>query len=83
MQNRYVTEDFPIGATLTASLARKAGVPMPTYDCMIHRASVVNETDYYHSGRNLENLKLAHLTLQQFEIYLQTGSKPHYLEKNL
>lgn len=75
MQDRYITEDIPMGATLTVSLARKAGVPTPTYDTMIHLASVVNETDYYSSGRNLENLGLANLTLEQLETYLQTGCK--------
>lgn len=75
MQDRYITEDIPMGATLTVSLARKAGVPTPTYDCMIHLASLVNGTDYYRGGRNLENLGLAHLTREQFEMYLQTGRK--------
>jgi opine dehydrogenase len=75
MQDRYVTEDIPMGATLTASLARKAGVPTPTYDAMIHLASVVNDTDFYATGRSLENLGLAHLTLEELEAYLQTGHK--------
>lgn len=73
MQDRYVTEDIPMGATLTVSLGRKAGVPMPTYECMIHIASVVNDTDFYKAGRNLENLGMAHLSLGQLETYLQTG----------
>jgi opine dehydrogenase len=76
MQDRYVTEDIPCGVTLTAALASKAGVPTPTYDAMIHLASTVNETDYYRAGRNLENLGLADLTLNQFETYLQTGHRP-------
>jgi len=76
MQDRYVTEDIPMGATLTASLARKAKVPTPTYDCMIHLASVVNDTDFYRVGRNLENLGLADLTLDGLERYLQTGQRP-------
>jgi opine dehydrogenase len=76
MQDRYVTEDIPMGATLTVSLARKAGVPTPTYDAMIHLASVVNETDYFATGRNLENLGLAGLSLAELETYLQTGRKP-------
>ena len=76
MQDRYVTEDIPMGATLTVSLARRAGVPTPTYDSMIHLASTVNDTDFYGTGRNLENLGLAHLTLEQFEGYLQTGQRP-------
>jgi opine dehydrogenase len=75
MQDRYVTEDIPMGATLTVSLARKADVATPTYDTMIHLASVVNATDYYGKGRNLENLGLADLTLEQLETVLQTGSK--------
>jgi opine dehydrogenase len=75
MQDRYVTEDIPMGATLTVSLARKAGIATPTYDCMIHLASIVNQTDFYSVGRNLENLGLANLSLAQFEKYLQTGKK--------
>lgn len=75
MQDRYVTEDIPMGATLTASLARKAGVYAPTYEAMIHLASVVNETDYYNTGRNLENLGLAHLSLQQIQDYVLTGKR--------
>lgn len=73
MQDRYVTEDIPMGATLTVSLARKAGVPTPTYDTMIHLASVVNGMDYYSEGRSLENLGLADLTLEQLETYVRTG----------
>lgn len=73
MQDRYVTEDIPMGATLTVSLARKAGLPTPTYDGMIHLASVVNEVDYYGAGRNLHNLGLEDLSLAQLEDYLQTG----------
>lgn len=76
MRDRYVTEDIPMGAALTVSLARKAGVPAPTYESMIHLASVVNETDYYGSGRTLENLGLSHLTLEEIKTYVQTGQKP-------
>ena len=47
MQDRYITEDVPIGACLTVSISHKVGVPMPTYEAMIHLASVVNDMDYY------------------------------------
>jgi len=76
MQDRYVTEDIPMGATLTVSLARKAGVVTPTYDSMICLASIVNERDYYSEGRNLDNLGLSDLTIEQIEEYLQAGRKP-------
>jgi opine dehydrogenase len=73
MQDRYVTEDIPMGASLTVSLARKAGVPTPTYDCMIHLASTVNEKDFYAAGRTLENLGLARRNLEQIDRYVRTG----------
>jgi len=76
MKDRYVTEDVPMGVTLTASFGRKLGVPTPTYDCMIHLASVVNGTDYYSTGRNLKNLGLEHLEPAGIEEYVQTGRKP-------
>ena len=76
MKDRYVTEDIPMGATLTVSLARKAGLATPTYDAMIHLASIVNDTDYYAVGRNLENLGLDQLSLEELETYVQTGQRP-------
>ena len=76
MQDRYVTEDIPMGASLTVSLARKAGIPTPTYDAMIHLASIANDTDYYRTGRTIENLKLARWSLKHLEQFLQTGATP-------
>jgi len=73
MQDRYVTEDIPMGACLTVSLARKAGISMPTYEAMIHLASVVNDTDFYAKGRTLENLKLAQLGLEELRHYFLSG----------
>jgi opine dehydrogenase len=76
MQDRYIAEDIPMGASLTVSIARKAGVPMPTYETMIHLASLVNDTDYYAKGRTLENLKLGDLSLEEIKYYLLNGKKP-------
>jgi len=75
MRDRYITEDIPMGATLTLSLGRKAGVSMPTYESIIHIASVVNDTDYYRSGRSLENLDLSDLSLEELKHYFLTGRR--------
>ena len=75
MQDRYITEDVPMGVTLTASLGRKLGIPTPTYDSIIHIASVVNETEYFSIGRNLKNLGLDHLTGDQINRYVLTGER--------
>jgi len=76
MQDRYVTEDVPMGVTLTASLGRLLGVPTPTYDSIIHIASLVNGTEYYKTGRNLANLKLGGLSAAQLNAYVMTGQRP-------
>ena len=76
MQDRYVTEDVPMGVTLTASLGRLVHVPTPTYNCIIHIASLVNETEYYKIGRNLTNLKLDGLSAAQLNGYVMTGKRP-------
>lgn len=76
MQDRYIAEDVPMGVTLTASLGRKLGIPTPTYDSIIHIASLVNETDYYRTGRTLANLKLDGLSVAQLNQYLMTGRRP-------
>ena len=76
MQDRYISEDVPMGVTLTASLGRLLGVPTPTYDSIIHIASLVNETDYYQTGRNLKNLKLGGLSAAQLNEYVMTGERP-------
>jgi opine dehydrogenase len=76
MQDRYVTEDVPMGVTLTASLGRLLGIPTPMYDAIIHIASLVNETEYYKTGRNLANLKLAGVSAAQLNEYVMTGSRP-------
>jgi opine dehydrogenase len=80
MQDRYVTEDVPMGVTLTASLGRTLGVPTPTYDSIIHIASLVNETDYYRTGRNLANLKLDGLSAAQLTQYVMTGRRPKFVQ---
>jgi len=76
MQDRYITEDVPMGVTLTASLGRLLHVPTPTYDAIIHIASLANETDYYKTGRNLANLKLDRLSAAQLTEHVTTGKRP-------
>jgi opine dehydrogenase len=65
-----------MGVTLTASVGRLLRVPTPTYDAIIHIASLVNETEYYETGRNLANLKLAGLSAAQLTEYVITGRRP-------
>ena len=75
MQDRYIAEDIPMGATLTLSLGRAVGVSMPTYESIVHLASVVNDSDYYATGRSLENLGLSKMSLEELKHYFKTGRR--------
>jgi opine dehydrogenase len=70
MQDRYITEDVPMGCVFTSSLGRRLGVPTPTYDAIIQIASVVNGSDYSKTGRTLENLGLAKLSPARLRNFL-------------
>ncbi len=73
MQDRYIAEDIPMGAVFTASLGRKLGVPTPTYDAIIHIASVVNGADYARTGRTLEKLGLGGLLPADLKKFFVAG----------
>lgn len=61
MQHRYITEDVPYGLVPIAEIGKKFGVDTPCIDAIIDLACAVNETNYWSTGRSLENLKLAGL----------------------
>jgi opine dehydrogenase len=64
-QSRLLTEDVPYGLVPLASLGRLVGVTTPVLDALITLAGVVNETDYWRTGRTVESLGLAGLTVEQ------------------
>jgi len=73
MTSRYVTEDVPFGLVPTAQLAHKFNVDIPIIDATIRLASVINQTDYYHEGRSLEELGIADLSKEELAEILYEG----------
>ncbi len=71
--HRYVTEDVACGLALWASVGRKLGVATPLADVFLTLASTVNGEDYATTGRTLENLGLAGLSLAGLQEKLQAG----------
>lgn len=71
--HRYVTEDVACGLALWSSLGRKLGVPTPLADVFLTLASTVNGEDYRATGRTLENLGLAELSIDELQEKLRTG----------
>jgi len=68
-------EDIPHGLVPAASLGRQLGVPMPTYDALIHLGGIVSGVDYWETGSTVERLGLAGMTAKQIVEYAKTGEK--------
>lgn len=73
IQDRYVTEDIPVGCHLYHELGKKYGVATPVIDSMITLGSVMTGRDFYGTGLTLEDLDLSHLTSEEVLTYLETG----------
>ena len=72
-KTRYITEDVPIGMVLIASIGRWLGVPTPTFDAVINLSSLMNEIDYWKTGRTLTSLGLSSLSLKELKGILREG----------
>jgi opine dehydrogenase len=70
---RYIDEDVPYGTVLMSSLGQQIGVPTPICDGINHVLSVVEEVDFWATGRTVEKMGLAGLSLDQILRYLETG----------
>ena len=65
LQLRYVIEDVPTGLVPTAALAARFQVPTPAINAVIDLANTFYGTDFRESGRNLAQLGLSNLTVQE------------------
>ncbi|MCZ7571188.1 MAG: NAD/NADP octopine/nopaline dehydrogenase family protein [Ardenticatenaceae bacterium] len=73
---RYINEDVPYGTVLMSSLGDLIGVPTPVCDSINHILSVVEQVDFWSTGRTVEKMGLAGMTVEQVKHYLQTGDQP-------
>lgn len=73
IQNRYITEDIPVGCHVYHELGRKFGVKTPIIDSLISLASVMAETDFCAKGYTLDDLGIGHMTKDEMLQYLNEG----------
>jgi len=73
IQDRYVTEDVPVGCHLYHELGLRYGVPTPVIDSMITLGSVMTGKDFYKTGLTLEDLGIGHLDKEALLNYLHNG----------
>ena len=78
INNRYITEDIPVGCHIYHELGEKYGVKTPVIDSMITLASVMVGQDFYANGLTLDELGIGHLDKDELLDYLNNGN---YKEK--
>jgi opine dehydrogenase len=65
IDHRYIFEDVPMSLVPISSLGAALGLATPTIDMIIDLGSIMHRTDYRASGRTVESLGLAGLSVQQ------------------
>jgi len=75
LKDRYVTEDVPYGMALLSTLGDILKIPTPTHDAVIQLASVINRTNYWKTGRGVNQLGLSRLNKQGLKQFLLTGTR--------
>lgn len=73
LHHRYLWEDVPMSLVPIASMGEMLGVPCPTMKTIIHLANVMHGCDYGESGRTVEKMGLAGLSLKQIQRLVLDG----------
>ena len=76
LRMRYITEDVPQSLVPIASVGKKFGVETPSINSLIELASAITETDYWETGRTVETLGIAQMSLKELRL-LSIGQEPH------
>lgn len=76
LDNRYLTEDVPIGLTIYSQLGRAMGAPAPLMESVITIAGALLARDFAAEGRTLQRCGIADLDRAQLVDYVTTGSRP-------
>ncbi len=63
--NRYVTEDVPMGLVLLSSLADKLGIKVPECNRLIEMCGGLLARDFFKEGRTLSSLGLGELSKEE------------------
>ncbi len=73
LNNRYITEDIPVGCHLYHEMGKKFGVKTPIIDSMIHLACCMTGKDFWSTGYNLDYVGIGHMNKEEMLEYLHKG----------
>jgi opine dehydrogenase len=76
VEDRYFTEDIPVGCNVRYQLAQKLNVDTPIIESMIRLGSVICKRDFFKEGRSLKELGVEDLTKDQIIRYVREGVRP-------
>ena len=71
--NRYVTEDVPMGLVLLSSLGEKLGIKTPECNRLIEMCGGILSRDFFKEGRTLSSLELNKLTKEELLNFVEIG----------
>lgn len=73
--SRYLTEDAPFGLVPWSYIGGLAGVGTPYIDSVVNIYNVIHEKNWWEEGRNMQELGLEGMAVDQIKRYLKTGEK--------
>jgi len=76
VEDRYFTEDIPIGCSVRYQLAKKFGVDVPVIESVIKIGSVICRRDFFKEGRSLRELGIEDMAKHQIMQYVRKGIRP-------
>ena len=74
--NRYITEDGPMGLVLLASLGDKLNIAVPECHRLIEMCGGILKRDFYKEGRTLTSLGLGALSTEDLLSFVNDGIVP-------
>ncbi|AGH81376.1 hypothetical protein PCNPT3_07190 [Psychromonas sp. CNPT3] len=81
--NRYVTEDVPMGLVLLSSLGKKFEIDMSMCDHLISMCAGILKTDFYKEGQTLASLGLEDLSKEELLHFIGSSLSEKHQEAEL
>jgi opine dehydrogenase len=75
IKSRYLTEDAHYGLVPWSYIGRIAGVKTTYTDAVVNIYNIIHERNWWEEGRNMKDLGLEGMTVDQITAYLRTGKK--------
>lgn len=76
VDNRYITEDVPVGCKMFYELGKLGGVQTPIIESLINFGGIMVDKNYFKAGFSLEYLGLGSMNKNELLKYLRTGEYP-------